>query len=115
METQLSLESSGNVVLNATGSGTITLFPASPWERWEITRYSTFSTGVGCDVDIYKNFVSDSNWVDGTLKGDADTGGIQTTLYPGEKLIINCTNGTTGDRVTVNLYGNRYVKGRRAY
>lgn len=115
VETRLDLSQPVEATLDANGRGSARVGPGSPWERWEVTRYAVFTAGSGCAVQVYKNYESPSNWIDGTFASDGDVGGIQSTLNTGESLVFVWSEGIPGETMQAIVYGNRYVRGRRAY
>lgn len=115
IETQLDLQANVTGTFGADGTVLAFLGPGSPWERWAITRYTTSSSSTGCKLSMYRNYVSDGTYLDSTLKGSNDTGGIQAPLLPGEKLALLWANGSVGMTVLFVAYGSRFIRGDRGY
>jgi hypothetical protein len=113
-------DANGNAVLTigpALMSHNDPLFQPAPviGERWIVGRYTTFCSGFGCQLVIYKNIISDPYVVDATLNAESDSGGIATELQWGDVMIFSWSRGTPGDTVSYAIYGVRYVRGTRSY
>jgi len=114
-DTRATLIESITLTFDANGNATGSLAPNKPFERWEINRYTTFSTSVGCIINIFKTFISVSTFLDGTLKGENDAGGIQISLHTSENVWVQASGGVPSQTVMVTFYGTKIFTGDRGY
>ncbi len=123
---------SNNAPLNVGGSGqfstatdgvcVIAKGPTIPGENWLVQRI-TVSTNSSTETTarIYRNFVGDQQFIDGTYSGNQDVSDENDILLrTGESLVIQWTGGTTPNgaaagtlpTASLRLEGERQMRNR---
>lgn len=115
MSTQLTLNASASVVLNAQGNGTASCGPALPGVSWQPTSIavsaSTNNSEAQCNV--YLGLSAQA----GSLLGATSTGSTgdstdcSQTVWPGQSLIAVWAGGDPGATATMSVFGTRTVPG----
>lgn len=103
MATTLPLDTSGSVVLNGAGNGTVTLAPRYG-QRWDIVS-TTVSTVSQASPLPQCTLSSAGGVLDATFTGNGDATDVPATLYGGQALQAAWTGGNPGDRATVRVQG----------
>lgn len=112
--TEYDLNFSVDSTFDANGDATLVMGPFQYGERWAVTMYKS-SAEDQCSLTMYKNYVSDGNFIDSSLNGGSDTGGIQLNLQAGEVIVFHYTLGAANAKVSASVFGKRYIPGRRGY
>lgn len=105
--------STGYVVLDGAGAGTIQLAQVPPFKRWEITRVSLQISGgqasnLGGEARLYRGDALEANYIDGTETPWLDVFGGSIELVPPEYLRAEFTGCGAGQRATVTIAGVQY-------
>lgn len=99
---------SSKVTLDGSGNGTVTLGPGRPNMRWVIKGISVqVSSNVNEPVaNIYRGSVNPGSFISGTYNGSNDADNeLNETLYPGEFLTVQWTDGDSGAQATASYRG----------
>lgn len=101
------LNTSGSVVLNANGAGTVRLQNNKPFQKWTVNRVAvTTTTNVSePSVKVYLDSVSEGNLLDGTYTGSNDSSDINASLLTGQSLVVVWSDGDSGAVATASIYG----------
>jgi hypothetical protein len=101
------LNTSGSVVLNAQGAGTVRLQNNKPFQKWKIDRLAVTTTTNTNEpqVKVYLDSVSEGNLLDGTYTGSNDSTDINTSLLTGQSLVVVWSGGDSGAVATASIYG----------
>lgn len=95
----------GQVKLDATGTGQVTLAP--PGIGWDVTLVSvTTSTRVKEPVfKLYADAVADASFLQGSFSGSQDASDTPLRVAPGQFLIGVWTGGDAGATATLRVSG----------
>ncbi len=106
------LNTSAQVVLDASGNGQVTVGPNRATEYWHVTKMAVLtSTAVKVpSAYVYTDSVSPSNLLDATYTGSQDSTDLDVPLAPGRRLVIRWTGGDVGALATVSIYGQRIIR-----
>jgi hypothetical protein len=102
------LRDSRQVILGASGAGSVSFGPQRPNTRWVITRTRvTVSTNVlEPQANLYHSAISPALGISGTFAGSNDTDdGLNETLFPGDVLVMEWTGGDVGATATCAFAG----------
>jgi hypothetical protein len=100
------------VVLDASGGGQASIFP--PGMDWVI-NLSTVSTSTAVKVptaNVYRNFIAQANFVEGSYTGSNDSSDTRIVLHAGEALICVWTGGDPGATAAFRVSGFQYPSGQ---
>lgn len=106
----VALHESDSVVFDASGSGQISMGPATYGHSWNISLVSTSATtptSTQLTFQFYVNFVAPGQALGGTYSGQNDSDDVNLSLQYGEKIIGVWTGGAAGDVGTMVLVGTR--------
>lgn len=92
------------VILDAQGSGTVTLGPAGSVRGWRITRMTTYGTSAVVPVLAVRRG-SGGPVVDTTRFGNSDVSETSLNVLPGESLTVTYTGGSSGAAMSIYLEG----------
>jgi hypothetical protein len=104
---------SGSVVLDATGAGQVQLFTPGPSDL--VVTLQTLSTTTAVKVPtgkIYRNAVTDANFLEGSYTASNDSSDTRIVLYASESLICLWTGGDPGATATYRISGVLYSPGQ---
>lgn len=109
--TGYNLNEGKDVVLSASGAGTVQLAPGS-YERWHITRIGVFTNDAATATvvprcDVYLTSVGSVNWVGGTLSGNLDASDEDLWLEKNQPIIAVFSGGNAGSTATLSVFGTR--------
>lgn len=103
------LQDTKRVVLDASGTGTVTFGPGRPNEKWTVTRIGVqVSTNVlESQAKIYRGTVGVGSYISGTVSGSTgdNDDGLEEALWSGENLSVQWTGGDVGATATVTYWG----------
>jgi hypothetical protein len=109
MPTQLA----NNATLDATGAGQVQLF--APGSGDLVVTLQTLFTSTATKVptaNIYRNFISTSNFLEGSYTGSNDSSDTRIVLRAGESLICVWSGGDVGAVATYSIRGVQYPSGQ---
>lgn len=112
MSRTVALLASGQVTLNGSGNGQVTLGPSIPGDSWNPSGGACLvsSDNATPQFQCYLNVVGPGTFIGGSQTGNNDTcavGGL--TLYTGMAIIGVWTGGDPGATATFNLSGTRTI------
>ncbi len=103
------LRDSRTVVLNGSGTGTVTFGPGRPNTTWLIERMSVkVSSNTNEPVaSVYRGTVNPGTLISSTYSGSNDTDSqvSDNELYPGEYYTCQWTGGDSGATATISFSG----------
>lgn len=106
---QQRLQDTRRIVLNASGTGTVSFGPGRPNEKWTVSRVhvecSTHT--LESQATLYRGTVGVGSAISSTISGstgDTDPD-LDETLWSGETLSIQWTGGDVGATATVAYWG----------
>ena len=110
MPSSVPLNTSGNVVLDGSGNGIVTLGP-NVGQRWQLNsaavRTSTATLFPTCKVYMGSGATIDAEFVDGTYSGNQDStdrvSGLR--LGPNQKITAFWQGGDVGATATLSIIG----------
>lgn len=109
------LDEQDSVLLNASGTGLVTLQPDS-FRTWNVTSINVrtdqgITTTPVPQATVYLGDKSPGQIVAQTWMGNrASAGGSPILVQPSQQLIVEWTNGVPGSRATVSLYGTMSMR-----
>lgn len=106
--TTLQLLKSGNVALDATGTGTLVFGPERGGERWTLSRIAVQCASASqTECKIYRDVISAQTMLFGSRSGNQDvaSGDPPMELQPSSRFIVEWTGGTPGAVATAVLEG----------
>ena len=110
------LKAGGSVVLDASGSGTITLDPQNARQRWEVDSVvvKTSQAATATPVPVAEVFInaasSPGNSQGATSSGSQDTFSGVGNVGPCDTLSIVFTAGIPGTTAFANVSGTKYTR-----
>lgn len=99
-------------IANSAGEVVLRLGPTKANEEWTIEHQSVSNPGPRIpEVNVYKNFVADSAFIEGTINGKSGSSDTLINLMTGEIVLYVWTGATPGTLCTVNVRGTRTIAG----
>lgn len=109
------LDTSGSVVLNASGTGTVTLTPQS-FQTWTVNQINVRTTQTTTQTPVpqctvYLGALGDGNIICQTWMGNrATASGNPVLVQPSQPLIVVWENGISGTTATVSINGTMAMR-----
>lgn len=102
---------SKSVVLNASGTGTVTIGPTYYGEQWHVTNLvvTVSSATLRPMAKVYLGPAVASNQQDSTFSGDNDSSDTVYDLFASQVLTIVWTGGDVGATATATVAGQKTV------
>jgi hypothetical protein len=102
-----------SAALDAAGAGLVQLFPPGAGDL--VVTLQTVSTSTATKVptaNVYRNAVTQANFVEGSYTGSNDSSNTRVVLHAGESLICVWAGGDAGARATYRISGVQYPPGQ---
>lgn len=112
---EIPLNESVSVTLDGSGNGTVRLGPSSQFQTWAVDTVScTVSSNTKEPVfKFYRGRTADqSNYIDGTFTGSADSTNVSFTLFPNMVVTGVFTGGDVGALATMTFVGTTQIPSR---
>ena len=109
------LHRGGQVVLDANGNGTVTLYPDHAQQRWEVrhvvVQTSQAATAIPIPVaQLYVNIVDPVHSRGATASGSQDIFDGNIRIGPSDLLLVVWTGGIPGTVASVTVEGDFYTR-----